>query len=75
MADDGTTILITSHFLDEAEYCDRMSIIYRGRQIAAGSPDDIKSAQNGAEGTLEEAFIRLIEAHDRAEPDTRADAA
>ncbi len=76
MADDGTTILITSHFLDEAEYCDRMAIIYRGRQIAAGSPDQIKSTQTGDESaTLEQAFIRLIEDYDRAEPDTRASAA
>ncbi|MBL8644269.1 MAG: ABC transporter ATP-binding protein, partial [Rhodospirillaceae bacterium] len=66
MADDGTTILVTSHFLDEAEYCDRMTIIYRGRQIAAGSPDEIKAGQaHGAEQpTLEEAFIRLVERHD-----------
>ncbi|MBL8629499.1 MAG: ABC transporter ATP-binding protein, partial [Rhodospirillaceae bacterium] len=68
MADDGTTILVTSHFLDEAEYCDRMTIIYRGRQIAAGAPDDIKAAQatTGEQLTLEEAFIRLVEQHDAA---------
>ncbi len=68
MADDGTTILVTSHFLDEAEYCDRMTIIYRGRQIAAGSPDEIKAGQavNGEQPTLEEAFIGLVEQHDEA---------
>jgi ABC-2 type transport system ATP-binding protein len=71
MADDGTTILITSHFLDEAEYCDRMVIIYRGRQIAAGSPDEVKAGQGGAEATLEDAFIKLVEAHDGAEAETR----
>ncbi|MSO97949.1 MAG: ATP-binding cassette domain-containing protein [Rhodospirillaceae bacterium] len=66
MADDGTTILVTSHFLDEAEYCDRMAIIYHGRQIAAGSPDEIKSAHaDGDNPTLEQAFIRLIDDHDR----------
>src|SRR5690606_34203147 len=42
MADEGVTVLITSHFLDEAEYCDRLVIIYRGRVIAKGSPEDIK---------------------------------
>lgn len=69
MADDGTTILITSHFLDEAEYCDRMTIIYRGRQIAAGSPDEIKSthSKDGEQPTLEQAFISLVEAQDAAE--------
>lgn len=64
MADDGTTILVTSHFLDEAEYCDRMAIIYRGRQIAAGSPDEIKAAVSSPEPTLEEAFIKLVEDYD-----------
>jgi ABC-2 type transport system ATP-binding protein len=65
MADLGVTILITSHFLDEAEYCDRMAVIYRGRQIAAGAPDDIKaSVAEGDTPTLEQAFIRLIERSD-----------
>lgn len=76
MADDGTTILVTSHFLDEAEYCDRMTIIYRGRQIATGSPDEIKAAHGAGDNpTLEQAFIRLIEAHDRAAAETRTTAA
>ncbi|MDX2142845.1 MAG: ATP-binding cassette domain-containing protein [Rhodospirillaceae bacterium] len=65
MADLGVTILVTSHFLDEAEYCDRMVVIYRGRQIAAGAPDDIKaSVANADTPTLEQAFIRLIERSD-----------
>jgi ABC-2 type transport system ATP-binding protein len=75
MADDGTTILITSHFLDEAEYCDRMVIIYRGRQIAAGSPEEIKAGVAATEPTLEEAFIELIQQYDRESPDVRASAA
>jgi ABC-2 type transport system ATP-binding protein len=67
MADLGVTILITSHFLDEAEYCDRMAIIYRGRQIASGSPDEIKEGvADGDTPTLEQAFVRLIERHDLA---------
>ena len=69
MADEGVTILVTSHFLDEAEYCDRMVIIYRGRLIAAGSPDDIKSAGGPKDTTsLEEAFIALVEQYDRDHP-------
>ncbi|MCB2107722.1 MAG: ABC transporter ATP-binding protein [Rhodobacteraceae bacterium] len=66
LADDGTTILITSHFLDEAEYCDRMVIIYRGKLIASGSPDEIKRAGGDETRTLNEAFIALIEDYDRA---------
>jgi ABC-2 type transport system ATP-binding protein len=69
MADEGVTVLVTSHFLDEAEYCDRMVIIYRGRLIAAGSPDEIKSAGGSKDGTsLEEAFITLVENYDRDHP-------
>jgi len=68
MADEGVTVLVTSHFLDEAEYCDRMIIIYRGRIIASGSPEEIKSA-GGSEATgLEEAFISLVENYDKANP-------
>jgi ABC-2 type transport system ATP-binding protein len=65
LADEGTTILVTSHFLDEAEYCDRMVIIYRGKLIASGSPDEIKAAHGGENPTLNQAFIGLIETYDR----------
>lgn len=77
MADDGTTVLITSHFLDEAEYCDRMAIIYRGRQIAAGAPDEIKAAHavGGEQPTLEQAFIRLIESYGDQEDERKVEAA
>ena len=65
LADDGTTILVTSHFLDEAEYCDRMVIIYRGKLIAGGSPDEIKATHGGENPSLNQAFIALIENYDR----------
>ncbi len=71
MAARGVTILVTSHFMDEAEYCDRLAIIYRGRIIATGMPDDIKERFTLAgqpEATLEEAFISLIESYDREHP-------
>ncbi|HYD32679.1 MAG TPA: ATP-binding cassette domain-containing protein, partial [Azospirillaceae bacterium] len=42
MAGAGVTVLVTTHFLDEAEYCDRIGIVYRGRLIAEGAPDDLK---------------------------------
>lgn len=59
----GVTVLVTTHFMDEAEYCDRIGLIYRGRVISSGSPDELK-AQSATEKmpdpTLEEAFIALI---------------
>ncbi len=64
----GVTVMVTTHFLDEAEYCDRIALIYRGRVIASGSPDDLKaSARTIAlpDPTLEDAFIALVEADDK----------
>ena len=65
----GVTVLVTTHFMDEAEYCDRIALIYRAQQIAMGTPDELKATaarQAGIENpTLEDAFIALIEASDR----------
>ena len=65
LAQGGVTIMVTTHFLDEAEYCDRIALIYRGRVIAMGSPDDLKDSVRTsalADPTLEDAFIALVEA-------------
>jgi len=69
LADRGVTVLVTSHFMDEAEYCDRLGIVYGGRMIALGRPDELKRAYVSEalpEPTLEDAFVALIEAHDPA---------
>jgi ABC-2 type transport system ATP-binding protein len=61
----GVTVMVTTHFMDEAEYCDRVALVYRGRVIAEGSPDDLKSrvaTDPAQEPTLEDAFIALVEA-------------
>jgi ABC-2 type transport system ATP-binding protein len=42
LADEGTTILVTTHYMDEAELCDRLGFIYQGRLIAEGPPERIK---------------------------------
>jgi len=68
MADNGMTVLITSHFIDEAEYCDRLGIIYRGKMIALGLPDEIRTSHDPEGGSLEQAFIALVEAYDREHP-------
>ena len=68
LVDKGVTVMVTTHFMDEAEYCDRIGLIYRGRLIASGTPDDLKSSVRtdaGENVTMEEAFIRLVE-HDDA---------
>lgn len=42
MAATGTTIFVTTHYMDEADYCDRLGLIYRGRIIAEGTPNELK---------------------------------
>src|SRR5262245_4697115 len=68
MVEGGVTVMVTTHFLDEAEYCDRIGLVYRGLLIAEGSPDDLKDSvrtDERPEPTLEDAFIALVEEHDR----------
>ncbi|MBN8607031.1 MAG: ABC transporter ATP-binding protein [Caulobacterales bacterium] len=63
----NVAVLVTTHFMEEAEYCDRISLIYRARLAAEGSPDALKDAVRDAElpdPTMEDAFIRLIERSD-----------
>ena len=67
LAEGGVTVLVTSHFMEEAEYCDRLGIVYAGRMIASGSPDEMKQRFVTAdlpEPTLEDAFVGLIREHD-----------
>lgn len=58
LAKKGVTILVTTHFMDEAEYCDRISLFYHGETIALGTPQELKN-KAGAK-TMEETFITLI---------------
>lgn len=67
LVDKGVTVMVTTHFMDEAEYCDRIALIYRGRTIACGTPDELKllaSKQDETDITMEETFIRLVESDD-----------
>lgn len=58
LAKKGVTILVTTHFMDEAEYCDRISLFYKGETIALGTPQELKNKARAS--TMEEAFITLI---------------
>jgi ABC-2 type transport system ATP-binding protein len=74
LADAGVTVLVTSHFMDEAEYCDRLAIIDQGRLAAVGTPAELRARVRSAElpdPTLEDAFIALVAAAQQA----RAEAA
>ncbi|MCW0000584.1 ATP-binding cassette domain-containing protein [Pararhizobium sp. YC-54] len=64
LVEKGVTVLVTTHFMEEAEYCDRISLIYRGRSIALGSPDELKASvvtKDQPDPTMEDAFIALVE--------------
>jgi len=62
LANKGVTVMVTTHFMDEAEFCDRISLFYKGEAIATGSPADLKNMVNAQ--TMEEAFVGLIQKHD-----------
>lgn len=65
LADQGVTVLVTTHFMEEAEYCDRLVIMADGRVLAEGSPESLKQGFDGADGreaTMEDAFIGLLQA-------------
>jgi ABC-2 type transport system ATP-binding protein len=50
MAADGVTVLVTTHYMDEAEYCNRLVLIFQGRIVASGSPTELK--QRAMKGLL-----------------------
>jgi ABC-2 type transport system ATP-binding protein len=56
-ASSGTTIFVTTHYMDEAEYCDRISIMVDGRIDAMGKPRDLKRKYNVA--SIDEVFVKL----------------
>ncbi len=43
LAGEGVTVFVTTHYMDEAEYCDRLAMIYRGELVAIGTPDELKN--------------------------------
>jgi len=64
LSEQGVTIIVTTHFMEEAEYCDRIIILDAGRNLAEGTPVEIR-AHAGAQGetaaTMEDAFIAIVE--------------
>lgn len=64
LVEKGITIMVTTHFMDEAEFCDRIGLIYQSNLIEIGTPSELKAKARTAENptpTLEDAFIYLIE--------------
>ena len=66
LANLGVTVMVTTHFMEEAEYCDRLAIMAAGEILAMGTPGSIKAQARSPvlpEPTLEDAFIELIKSH------------
>jgi ABC-2 type transport system ATP-binding protein len=69
LAEQDVTVLVTTHFMEEAEYCDRLVIMAEGEVLAQGTPDEIKGlvqGRNGPDVGMEEAFISLLESRNVA---------
>jgi ABC-2 type transport system ATP-binding protein len=69
LVEKGVTIIVTTHFMDEAEYCDRIALVFRGRVIAAGTPDQLKEqarTPNNEDPSMEDAFVELVSNQENA---------
>ncbi|MDR1284845.1 MAG: ATP-binding cassette domain-containing protein [Campylobacteraceae bacterium] len=64
IAKHGVCVMVTTHFMDEAEYCDKIMLVYKGKAIAVGTPDELK-AQVSPTASMEDAFIHLIHMYDK----------
>jgi ABC-2 type transport system ATP-binding protein len=68
MVERGVTVMVTTHFMDEAEYCDRIAVIYQGRVIDSAPPDELKDSvrtETLPDPSLEDAFVELIRRSER----------
>ena len=64
LAAQGTTVIITTHFMDEAEYCDRIMIQDQGKMLILGTPEEVR--RRGDENmSMNEAFIAIVEKNRR----------
>jgi ABC-2 type transport system ATP-binding protein len=63
LAEQGVTVIVTTHFMEEAEYCDRIAIMDSGRILAQGTPADIRvrAQVESRAPTMEDAFIAIVE--------------
>ena len=58
LSEKNVTIFVTTHYMDEAEYCGRISIMYSGRILTVGSPTELK--EKSGMNTIEDIFVSLV---------------
>jgi len=64
LARQGVTVIVTTHFMEEAEYCDRIAILDAGQILAQGTPAEVRRRahpEQGRTATMEDAFIAIVE--------------
>ena len=63
LAQQQVTVIVTTHFMEEAEYCDRIAILDGGRMLAEGTPASVRlqSTHEAHRATMEDAFIGIVE--------------
>ena len=64
LSEAGQTVFVTTHYMDEAEYCHRVALLYHGKMIALGTPAELKSSMTKT--SMEEVFVASIEREDAA---------
>lgn len=74
LAGTGVTIVVTTHFMEEAEYCDRIAIQDQGEMLVIGTPEAVRDEAGGGARTMNDAFIAIVEQH-RARRESRQVAA
>ncbi len=60
MAAGGATVFVSTHYMEEAEYCHRLALMHRGRVVALGAPAELRAAE-GRAATMDDVFIASIE--------------
>jgi pyoluteorin transport system ATP-binding protein len=76
LSERGVTVVVTTHFMEEAEYCDRVAIMDAGRILAQGTPAEIRGrapSEPGREPTMEDAFIAVVEQAREGESNNRTE--
>ena len=65
LSEQGRTVFVSTHYMDEAEYCHRLSLMYRGKIIALDTPGALK--EKAGKGSMEEVFVEMIEREEKSE--------
>lgn len=64
LSEAGQTVFVTTHYMDEAEYCHRLALMYKGKMISLGTPTELK--QQLGKSSMEEVFVESIEREEAA---------